>query len=167
MCTMAWTTKQSLRMFFQQKYRDKSIGVVVAVGSSAVEYALQFRAAIWPNVPVVFAGVDETSAAQFKLPPNVTGTVMQMTLRDMVAEARLLIPDLKQIALVGDPLERQTFYRPFKDELPKLAAKLEIIDLTGLSMTELRKRAATLPEILCDRIHRNLSRRSRCDLYSG
>jgi signal transduction histidine kinase len=138
--------EESLRVFFQQKYRDKSIGVVVAVGSSAVEYALQFRAAIWPNVPVVFAGVDHTSAAQFKLPPNVTGTVMQMTLRDMVAEARLLIPDLKQIALVGDPLERQTFYRPFKDELPKLAAKLQIIDLTGLSMTELRKRAATLPE---------------------
>jgi signal transduction histidine kinase len=137
--------EESVRAFFKEKYRAKSIGAIVAVGSSAVKYALDFRAEIWPDVPLVFAAVDETSATQFKLPPNVTGSIMQITLRDMVAQAQVLIPDLKRIALVGDPLERQTFYQPFKDELPKVAAELEVIDLTGLSMSELRKRVATLP----------------------
>ena len=60
--------------------------------------------------------------------------------------AQALVPGLKRIALVGDPLERQTYRRHFKQELPIFAGDLGIIDLTGLPMSELRKRVAVLPE---------------------
>jgi signal transduction histidine kinase len=62
----------------------------------------------------------------------------------MVDTARALTPNLEQIALVGDPLERA---RPsFKQDLPALVAELRLIDLTGLPMAELRRRVAALPE---------------------
>jgi ABC-type uncharacterized transport system substrate-binding protein len=94
----------------------------------------------------VFAAVDDAAAARMKSVPNVTGHIMRLTLRDMVSTARLVVPDLKQIVLVGDPLDRNTFFRGFLAEIQELKkSNFELIDLTGLPMTELKKRTATLP----------------------
>jgi signal transduction histidine kinase len=71
---------------------------------------------------------------------------MQITLSDGLAAARALVPDLKRIALVGDPLERQDFRPYYKEGISVFATELEFIDLTGLPMSELRKRIGQLPE---------------------
>src|SRR5262249_26354308 len=55
-------------------------------------------------------------------------------------------PDLRRIALVGDPLDRQTFYRHFKEEIPLIASQVEIIDLQNMRMAELKDRLGRLPE---------------------
>ena len=131
---------------FRAKYRDKQVGVIIAIGPAAIEYVLRSRAELWPEVPVVFTFVDKQTIMQLKLPPDVTGTTLQSQPRDMVTVARTLVPDIKRIALVGDPPENQTYYRDLKKEIPIIAPDLEFIDLTGLTMTELRERVAALPD---------------------
>ncbi|MGA8751573.1 MAG: sensor histidine kinase [Pseudolabrys sp.] len=138
--------EHSLNAHFRVKYRDKQVGVIIAVGPAALEYVLRSRAELWPEVPVVFTFVDKPTITQLKLPPDVTGNTLQSHPRDMVTVARTLVPDIKGIALVGDPPENQTYYRDLKKEVPIVAADLEFIDLTGLTMTELRKRVAMLPD---------------------
>jgi signal transduction histidine kinase len=138
--------EHSLNALFRMKYRDKQVGVIIAVGPAALEYVLRSRAELWPEVPVVFTFVDKSTIAQLRLPPDVTGATLQSQPRDMVTVARTLVPDIKRIALVGDPPENQTYYRDLKKEIPIVAPDLEFIDLTGLTMTELRKRVATLPD---------------------
>ena len=56
------------------------------------------------------------------------------------------MPNLKAVAIVGDPLERQTFYRHFADEIPAVAAQVEIVDLMDLPLAELAKRLAALSD---------------------
>jgi signal transduction histidine kinase len=138
--------EQSLNAHFRVKYRDKQVGVIIAVGPAALEYVLRSRAELWPKVPVVFTFVDKSAIRQLTLPPDVTGNTLQSQPRDMVTVARTLVPDIKRIALVGDPPENQTYYRDLKKEIPIVAADLEFIDLTGLTMRELRKRVAALPD---------------------
>jgi signal transduction histidine kinase len=138
--------EHSLNDHFRVKYRDKRVGVIIAVGSAALEYVLRSRVELWPEVPVVFTFVDKPAIAQLELPPDVTGTTLQSHPRDMVAVARTLVPDIKRIALIGDPPENQTYYRDLKKEVPIVAPDLEFIDLTGLTMTELRTRVAALPD---------------------
>ena len=138
--------EHSLNAHFRVKYRDKPVGIIIAVGPAALEYVLRSRAALWPVVPVVFTFVDKSAIAQLELPADVTGNTLQSHPRDMVTVARTLVPDIKRIALVGDPPENQTYYRDLKKEIPIVAADLEFIDLTGLTMTELRKRVAALPD---------------------
>ena len=138
--------EHSLNAHFRLKYRDKPIGVIIAVGPAALEYVLRSRAELWPEIPVVFTFVDKSAITQLALPPDVTGNTLQSHPRDMVTVARTLVPDIKRIALVGDPPENQTYYRDLKKEIPIVAADLEFIDLTGLTMTELRKRVAALPD---------------------
>jgi signal transduction histidine kinase len=64
----------------------------------------------------------------------------------MVKVARMVVPDLKAVAMVGDPLERQTFYRHFKDEMPAVAAQYKIINLMDLPLGELKTRLGSLPD---------------------
>jgi signal transduction histidine kinase len=58
----------------------------------------------------------------------------------------MAVPNLRKIALVGDPLDRQTFYRHFKDEIPQIAAQYEIIDLQNMRMADLKDRLGRLPD---------------------
>src|SRR5262245_31229752 len=138
--------EQLMQAYLRDKFRDRPIGVVVAQGSGALEFVMRTRAALWPGVPVVFAAVDAAAVAQLNLPPDVTGNVRQLTFRNAVAAAQALVPNLKRIAVVGDPWERQAVRKQYKDEIPKFAGQFEIIDLIGLPMTEIRKRVATLPD---------------------
>ena len=47
-----------LKQFFATKYKDRPIGVIVAVGVGALQYVLRSRDELWPAVPVVFTFVD-------------------------------------------------------------------------------------------------------------
>ena len=107
---------------------------------------MRSRAQLWPGVPVVFASVDKATADRLNLPPDVTGTIYQLIFRNAVTAAQALVPNLKRIALVGDPWERQAVRKHYKDEIAALAGQFEFIDLIGLPMTEIRKRVAVLPE---------------------
>ena len=70
---------ETLATYLQEKYRDKPIGVVVSVGSSALDYALRLRTSVWPNVPIVFAAVDKKTT-DLGIVPGVTGITVQLTL---------------------------------------------------------------------------------------
>ena len=138
--------QENFRRYLREKYREKNIGVIVAVGPLALEFMLSARSELWSTVPLVFSTVDESTVARLKLPPDVTGSTIQLTLRDMVAMARVLVPKLERFALVGEALEGRSIYRNFKEELPQFTSALEFIDLTGLPMTEVKERVAALPE---------------------
>jgi signal transduction histidine kinase len=132
--------------FLKAKYREKHIDVVIVFGVSALDFIARRREQLWPSVPVVFAAIDEATMSGRTLPNNVTGATMQLTLQDMVKVAQIVIPNLKAVALVGDPLERQTFFRHVIDEIPAVAAQLEIVNLMDLPLAELAKRLAVLPD---------------------
>jgi signal transduction histidine kinase len=80
------------------------------------------------------------------LPPETTGTKIQVTLRNAVRAARALVPNLKRIALVGDRFERQSFFRHYAQELGQFVHELEFIDLLGLPLADVKQRVATLPD---------------------
>jgi hypothetical protein len=86
-----------LKNFFATKYKDRPLGVIVAVGVGALQYVLRSRAELWPAVPVVFTFVNPQLLGA--LPTDVTGTTFRLKLSDMVAAARAVVPDLNQIAV--------------------------------------------------------------------
>ena len=141
--------RATLRSFIEEKYRDVPIGVFLAVGSSAVEFAMDLQTEHWASVPIVFAAVDEGVVVKFVNPrarTNITGKALQQSLSKSVDVARALVPDLKKIVLVGDPLEMQPFRRHFKTDLMRTDSDLALIDLTGMPLAEVRKRVAVLSE---------------------
>ena len=137
--------EESLRRHFKEKYRDRSIGVVVAIGAAALELVLRWREELWPGVPVVFELVDETDLARLSLPLDVTGSIVRLPLVDSIKAARAVVPDLDSLVLVGAPWDRQILFRNWKDEIPTAAAGLNVTEIIGLTMAETRKRVEALP----------------------
>src|SRR5262245_31438742 len=135
-----------VRSHYREKYRDKPIGVIVSDTSRYLSFTLRLRDELWPGTPVVLAGIQERRAARLSLPPNVTGFTFRHQLQDIVATADALIPGLKRVVLAGSRFEPGKWRQDFVDDLPDVRAKFEVIDLTGLSMAELRQRLAELPD---------------------
>src|SRR5215472_4871387 len=138
--------ENDLQHILELKYHDRPIGVIVTIGPGALEYMLRRRSALWPAVPIAFALVDQPTAASLKLPADVTGHVMKLSLADMLTAARAIVPDLRTIVFVGDPLENHIVFRRWQDALPAATEGVETLDLSGLKMPELRQRVARLPD---------------------
>ena len=138
--------EESLRQQLKEKYRDRPIVVVVAVGTSTLELVLRRREELWPGVPVVFALVDEMDFARLKLPPDVTGGFVKLALADSIKAARAVVPDLDSVVFVGAPWDRQVVFRNWKDEIPTAAVGLNVIEIIGATMVETRRRVEALPE---------------------
>jgi len=136
----------SLRQFLREKYRDKPIGVIVVVGSATLEHVLNWRAELWPDIPVVFTLVERADFERLKPSPDVTGSIVQVKLADAITAARAVVPGLDAIALVGGSWDRQVVFGNWKDEIQSAAAGLSVIDIVGLTMDETRNRVAALPD---------------------
>jgi hypothetical protein len=147
--------EESLKRQPQRKISGQPIGVVVAIGKASLEHALGWRAELWPGSPVVFAMLDETDLAKFGRPSDVTGVVIRNSLADAIKAARAVVPGLDTIALVGDAWDRQVLFSHWNDEIPAATAGLNVIDLVGQKMSDIRTQVAELPgrsAIICTAI---------------
>ena len=116
-----------LHRYVGEKYQDVPIGVLVAVGSAALRFALERQAEKATHIPIVVAAADTESVAkilQSMESQSVTGRTLQFSLKSSIEAAQALVPGLKSIALVGDPLDRQAFRHHFRDELKEAATTL-------------------------------------------
>jgi len=134
----------NLRKHLGDKYRGKPIDVILSIGPSALDFAMELRATEWPAVPIVFTAISEATAPH-PIPPKTTGIFVQKTFANMVKAARTIVPNLKRLVLVGNPFEGAIYYPQFAKEIPELSGEFEIIDLMGLPVTEIRQRVAALP----------------------
>jgi signal transduction histidine kinase len=136
----------TLKRYVKEKYQDKSIGVVVAIGAGAAGLVLNWRDELWPGIPIVFAMLDEMDVARLKPPRDVTGVIVQVPLADSIKVARTVVPDLDTVVLVGDDWDQLIVFRNWKDEIATATAGLRVIEIIGQKMTDIRKRVAELPE---------------------
>jgi signal transduction histidine kinase len=135
---------EDLQRHFSEKYRDRPVDAIVTIGPRGFEYGMRLRGSLWPTVPVVFAAVPEDMAPNPA--PGVTGTTVQMTLANFIKTSRILDPNLKRFAIVGDRLDMHPHYYPYSKELPIASRDLEFIDLTGLPVRTVKERVARLPD---------------------
>ena len=134
-----------LRDFLKEKYRGTKLGVIVSYGSLSLSYAIRLRDELWPNTPLVFAGVNEFTADRLKRPSNSTGITVRHRLQDMVDVAKTVFPNFRTLVLVGDRLGSNNFWKHFTTELPGIKSRLPVVDLTGIPFNQVQRRVASLP----------------------
>lgn len=135
-----------LRTYVQQKYNDVRFGVIVAVGASSLDLVRRWQPELWPDVPIVFAAIDELTAARLAPDRNMTGLVMRRTIDSTMKVARILVPDLQRVVVIGGSLTKDPYRRQYLQELPALAGQIELIDLTGLPLSVQAARTTSLPD---------------------
>ena len=91
-----------LGRYFDDKYRDFGIDVVVPVGRLALRFAVDQLHDVLPSVPIVFALCAAPQTNPSTLPANVTGRLAdESRFAPTLEMARRLQPDAERIVVVG------------------------------------------------------------------
>lgn len=130
----------------RRKYTGRKVDLVIAGLSSGLDFALKYRAELFPGVPIVFVAVDQREVEARQLPPDVIGVPIRMDLAGTLDLALRLHPDTRRVFVVAGAApfdayweaEARRAFRPHED-------RLAFIYLGGLSMTDLVERVVALP----------------------
>ena len=74
--------RKDLAAFLRRKYEGRKVDVVLAGLATALDYAHQYRAEIFPHAPLVFFAVDHQGIAARRLEPDCIGVPTQFDLAD-------------------------------------------------------------------------------------
>jgi signal transduction histidine kinase len=132
------------RAYFGGKYKTIPISVIVTVGAEALKFASRIRADFWPTTPIVFVTIGGASDILSSTPPNATGSILTRRFQDVVESARLIVPRLAQIVLIGNRLQPLRPY--YADDQKEVAKNLKILDLSGLPFADVLTRIVALPD---------------------
>ena len=132
--------------YLQRKYAGEEIGLVITLGASALQFVMNHESELFSGVPRIFYFHDESEATARSFWPRVTGVWADLELRKTLDIALSLHPNTRHVAVVSGISQQDKFVREeAQRQFGKYEGQLEFIDLTDLTMEELKARVATLP----------------------
>ncbi|UFW41278.1 sensor histidine kinase [Bradyrhizobium sp. WSM471] len=100
---------------------------------------------IWPAAPVVYGFVPDLPETRALFLPGTTAIFAKVSPAQILTAARAVVPDLTGVVLVGDAWKNPLIYGHWKKEFAATMPDLEIIDLSGMVLREVRERVGSLP----------------------
>ncbi|MBF0509502.1 MAG: hypothetical protein HQK57_11325, partial [Deltaproteobacteria bacterium] len=139
--------KQQMLSLYPAKYRQKSIDLVIIAGTVMLDFWLAHRKEILPNKPVVFFDVVTKSVASRQFPPDVTGVTAVVDYIQTLTWVLLARPSIKEIVIVhGVGTVDKDYIFPVDEMKKAFHGRLQLTDLSNLPLTEIKRRAAALPD---------------------
>ncbi len=136
---------QGFRRWLMEKYRGRKIDLVVASGQEVVEFLASGNP--WPGSAVLYSDVGALTIDVSQSLPGARGLIFEDHFRAALAVIKTVLPDTKRVGLIhgASPGERSRFHG-FAEAVRAAELGLEPVDLTGLTMDDLLRRVAHLPD---------------------
>ena len=94
-------SQQKAQSWLFQKYQDRKIDVIVAVGPNPIKLVVQYANTFLPNVPVVICGISDKQAGYPELGSRFTGSWMKLEPARTLDAALQMLPKTRQVVVVG------------------------------------------------------------------
>jgi signal transduction histidine kinase len=91
----------ALRNYIAEKYAGRRIDLVVAVAQASLQFALRFRADLFPDAPIVYRGIAEVDTATRNSGAGVTGLLTSGGFSETLKLALDLHPDTEHVFVVA------------------------------------------------------------------
>ncbi|AZP13765.1 sensor histidine kinase [Undibacterium parvum] len=140
------TYPPNLDKWLNLKYKNTKIDAIVVIGHSALNYLLEYRQVLWPDVPILYTLASDVEIKKISLPENVAGISLKAGFADVVGLAKKLLPETRHIAILGNSPEFDVYRNDLPEEIARFSAEIDIIDLRGKTLSELRIAVASLPK---------------------
>ena len=97
---------ENLYTTYKSKYKNNPIDVIITTDDKALEFALEYRQELFSDAPIVFAGVNEKGEQELiQDRKNVTGVIEHIDLRETIAMALTIKPNMKELYVIHDQTE--------------------------------------------------------------
>jgi signal transduction histidine kinase len=87
--------------YLSDKYKDEPPHLIVAIGAPALSFSIDRMRVVMPDVPIVFGLTYAHVLSSMRLPPNVTGRTVSITLGATLLMARRLQPDADSVVVIA------------------------------------------------------------------
>ena len=130
-----------------KKYAGKPIDLILARAQGGLEFAVRYRDALWPGVPIVFYNNVADVVRGQALPPNTTGLLIDLDPEGTIELARRLHPDMRHLYVVGGTAEYdQRWMQRVKSILGRHAEAVPVTLLNDVPLPRILEQVAQLPE---------------------
>jgi PAS domain S-box-containing protein len=140
---------QAFADYLARKYAGTKIDTIITVYPAAVEFLLGEAIDVFPDTPVVANQLNRAYAEKLKdsAPRRaITGTITGDNAAGVLDSAYRIRPGTKRVALVAGTAPNNVYSEQvFRKGLEPYLEKLELINLTKLSMEETLTRVSALP----------------------
>ena len=131
---------------FIQKYSDRKIDVIVAVGSASLRFVIDSQEEFLRKIPIVFCAVLGNAPERHETDKQFTGVVATLHPAETLDLALRLLPRTKRVVVVGGVGKfDEAFQAIAKEGFRSYESKLEFTYLTNLAMPDLLERLKHLP----------------------
>jgi ABC-type uncharacterized transport system substrate-binding protein len=133
--------------FVREKYARKPPDAVIVVGSPALQFIMNYRDVLAPQIPVVFAGVASGTYSALGPPPNMTGIFFELDLEKTLNLAERLQPEARRLFIItGDgPAEDRRWQEAARRAVEQHRRRFETTYLFGLSYETLLADVSRIP----------------------
>ena len=136
----------TLASYYKQKYSDSRLDLIVPVMGPALKFVLNHGDAVFPRVPIVFAGADVGDLQAVTLPKRATGVLIKRAFGPTLEQALQLKPTTKHVFVVGGTSDfDQHLLAQARREFQPFMGRVSIDYLNGLAMAPLLEKVAQLP----------------------
>jgi two-component system, LuxR family, sensor kinase FixL len=135
-----------LYTFLRAKYAGRPVRLVFAVGPAALNFLLQHRTGLFPDVPIVFCGARPGDLDASALPPGVTGIWRPVSAGDTVEAALRLQPQADELVVIaGTTGSERAMLQDMGAALAPYGRRLRVRYLASHSMRDILEEVAALP----------------------
>jgi PAS domain S-box-containing protein len=138
-----------LESLYYYKYTKKNriFDVIIVADDDAFNFIIERRSNLFPNIPIVFVGVDGFSPEKIINVGKITGVEVAAPITETVELALKLNPDIEKIVVVsGSRLSERILLNEFKEQSETFAHRIEFDYLSELEPEELTKSLKRLGE---------------------
>lgn len=131
------------------KYANYRPDLVVVSDNAAFDFAIQYRARLFPQQPIVFCGYNNFRPEVIAQISNITGVNEEIAIPDAVALALKVHPKVHTLAFIvstGDVSSKRIDEIAEKSVFPALRKQFELVVIKNASLEQIRQRLALLPE---------------------
>jgi signal transduction histidine kinase/CheY-like chemotaxis protein len=136
-----------LRNYLSRKYESRNIDFIVASAGPTVDFLLENRADLFPEIPIAFAAYERPPAPLLAAGAGAAGVLYLNSHRKTIALALRLHPGATNLFVVsGTASHDRSFERVAENQLQPYKKLLKITYLTDLTIDDLLEKFSTLPE---------------------
>jgi signal transduction histidine kinase len=138
---------EGFRRWLRDKYRNRPVDLVVAIGENALYFLADERGDPWRDVPVLFLEAGELTYDIHARLPHVTGVLLENHFQAQLAVIKRVLPDTERVVLIygASEVERMRF-GGFAEDVRTANLGLEPIEWAGWAIEDIVAQVARLPE---------------------
>lgn len=135
----------NLLRLYQHKFQPGDFDLILTADDDALDFMLRHRAALFPDVPLVFCGVNRYDADRLAAQTGVTGVIEKTAHAETISLALRLHPAAQNLYVVVDRTPTGvTLRQQLEAALAPTNLNVNLVYLDDVSITELEQQLASL-----------------------